>query len=305
MKTKMATLVKHAKLFCRLNTQIYPPTSILDSFKSQIKICKRCHLSSQPTMYRKYSQHVNADHGEETIPRLTWKLMGAVCLERPPIITTDMSKIEQDYMKMVDELEYEASVLSDHEIQLNKDREQMKQKQQGELDDEDSSNLLTAQDIEDLATEEYNRFKTANKHTEADKTGGMTTSHRKLDENLILFVKNEIGNQSVWMLPQTEHLPGESLCQTAERAAMQVGSGANVTFFGNAPIGFYKYKFPNKVKSETGAIGAKVFIFRAKVLKGQFSVLEGAVGQHAWVNKDEMKEYLVPAYLESILRFIR
>ncbi|XP_033115497.1 39S ribosomal protein L46, mitochondrial-like isoform X2 [Anneissia japonica] len=306
----MATsLVKHAKLFCRLHTEIYSSNVIFESIKPLRKICHNypCPVSVNQTLaIRKFSSHAKLEHGEEPVLRPSWKLMGAVCLERPPIVATEMNAIEQNYKDMVQSLEFENSVLSDHEIQLKSERQKMEQKQRGEIDeDEDSGNLLTAQDIEDLAAEELNKFTTANITTEADKIGDKSTSHRKLSENLILLIRKDVGKQKVWMLPHMEHVEGESLRQTAERAALQVGSGAKVTFFGNAPIGFYKYKFPKEVKVQTGAIGAKVFFFRAKVLQGQVSIHKEAVDEHVWVSKEEMKDYLVPAYLESLLKFIR
>ena len=47
--------------------------------------------------------------------------------------------------------------------------------------------------------------------TEADKTGNTHTTDRHLDKKLVLLVKQNLGNQSHWVLPQSEWQEGESL----------------------------------------------------------------------------------------------
>lgn len=47
--------------------------------------------------------------------------------------------------------------------------------------------------------------------------------------------------------------------QTAEKAAVEYfGDNSKITFIGNAPVAFYKYKLPVKVQEETGKYGVKV-----------------------------------------------
>lgn len=53
---------------------------------------------------------------------------------------------------------------------------------------------------------------------DADKNNNRTSLNRKLDSNLMLLVKQKIGNQELWLLPQVEWQPGETLRSTAERA---------------------------------------------------------------------------------------
>lgn len=53
---------------------------------------------------------------------------------------------------------------------------------------------------------------------DADKSNDRTSLSRKLDSNLMLLVKQKIGNQELWLLPQVEWQPGETLRNTAERA---------------------------------------------------------------------------------------
>lgn len=52
---------------------------------------------------------------------------------------------------------------------------------------------------------------------EADKKNDRTSLHRKLDRNLVLLVREKLGDQDFWILPQVEWQPGETLRGTAER----------------------------------------------------------------------------------------
>lgn len=54
-------------------------------------------------------------------------------------------------------------------------------------------------------------------YADADVKNDRSSLHRKLDRNLILLVKEKLGDQDIWMLPQAEWQPGETLRQTAER----------------------------------------------------------------------------------------
>lgn len=59
---------------------------------------------------------------------------------------------------------------------------------------------------------------------DADKNNNRTSLNRRLDSNLMLLVKQKIGDQKLWLLPQAEWQPGETLRSTAERTmAMFLG----------------------------------------------------------------------------------
>lgn len=75
----------------------------------------------------------------------------------------------------------------------------------------------------------------------------------------------------------------------------------NATFLGNAPCGFYKYKFPKNIRTEE-RIGAKVFFFKA-LLSGSGN-LPPEKDSFVWVRRDELQDYLKPEYLKQVKRFI-
>lgn len=48
------------------------------------------------------------------------------------------------------------------------------------------------------------------------------------------------------------------MLQTAERILKENCPDVKANFLGNAPAGFYKYKYPKIVQNQSGVIGAKV-----------------------------------------------
>lgn len=46
-----------------------------------------------------------------------WDLFTAVCLERKPIITPPPNELEAKFLKLLTDIEFERSLMSDHELQ--------------------------------------------------------------------------------------------------------------------------------------------------------------------------------------------
>lgn len=87
----------------------------------------------------------------------------------------------------------------------------------------------------------------------------MSSLYRKLDKHLILLVNQKIGDKFYYVLPQGLRQEGETLRQTAERIMKEhCGCELNAQIYSNAPSGFYKYKYPKKIRDERGSLGAKV-----------------------------------------------
>lgn len=90
------------------------------------------------------------------------------------------------------------------------------------------------------------------------------------------------------------------LFQTANRTVQEsCGSNVNVKFYGNAPIGFYKYKYPKDVRAK-GREGAKVFYFLAKYISGDIS----SNAKYCWLDRGELKEYVHSNVYESLSQFL-
>ncbi|NXM31636.1 RM46 protein, partial [Oxyruncus cristatus] len=239
--------------------------------------------------------------------RRPWRLFGAMCLLRLPRITQPLEKEEEEMAALMGQIELEKSCYSDHEIRKLEEEERLRRRKESLYDDDDDEGtgktVIMAQDLEDKWEQKFLRFKAAPRITDADKKNIRTSLNRKLDSNLMLLVKQKIGNQELWLLPQVEWQPGETLRSTAERAmATFLGDHIQAKILGNAPYGIYKYKFPRAIRTEDN-VGAKVFFFKAFLQSSDFTQTEPKA-DYLWVTKNELGDYLKPEYLKKVNRFL-
>nr|XP_056722077.1 39S ribosomal protein L46, mitochondrial [Euleptes europaea] len=231
-----------------------------------------------------------------------WRLLGALCLQRPPRVTQAATPFEEDMAELVEQMDMEKSLYSDHEIRCLEEEERLQRRKEKYEDDDGGKEIMLAQDLEDAWEQKLRKFSPAPRITDADRDGDPTSLNRKLDRNLLLLVKQKVGNKEIWLLPQAEWQDGETLRATAQRALVALtGSHWETKFLGNAPCGFYKYKFPRVVQTEA-SVGAKVFFFKALLQQGQPPVPKGKL-DHVWVSKEELADYLKPEYHAQVARF--
>ncbi|GCB71024.1 hypothetical protein scyTo_0008747 [Scyliorhinus torazame] len=202
--------------------------------------------------------------------------------------------------------ELEKSLYSDHELQVFEDEEKIRWRQAEDYDSEEEEDvgqdIVTAQDLEDMWEQKLRQFRAADREQEADKKDDRSTLNRRLDEKLTLLVKEKVGDEEIWLLPQSEWKPGETMRQTAERTLSALsGNELQAAFLGNAPAGFYKYKYPKAMRT-SDTLGAKVFFFKALLVNGDLKARRK--GDYVWVTKSELKDYLKPKYLRQVNRFI-
>ncbi|KAG5868042.1 hypothetical protein JTB14_001734 [Gonioctena quinquepunctata] len=232
-----------------------------------------------------------------------WDLLTAVCLERRPIITPALNEIEKEYKQFMADIELERSLKSNIELRHEADLVQLELlKKGGDIGDMDSNLKQTAQDLMDLWNEEASKFKPHGRTTEADKQNDSKSLSRKLDKNLVYVVNQKIGDKTYYMLPQDLRQGGETLRQSAERILKQTGGPElKAQIFGNAPCGFYKYKYPTNIQQESGVVGAKVFIYFARYLKGH---LPQKSLDYKWLDKKELQKTLPPKYSDSVTQLL-
>ncbi|XP_026149713.1 large ribosomal subunit protein mL46 isoform X2 [Mastacembelus armatus] len=233
-----------------------------------------------------------------------WTLKAAVCLQRLPVISADCSPIEQRFRHMMQQMELEKSMLSDHELRLLEDAERMKRKQVGDYDSDEEDErgdqeIILAQDLEDSWEQKLKSFQPAPR-VRADVDKDMTSMERCLAHSLVLLAEQQVGAEKLWLLPQAQWQEGETLRQTAERALTSLPAGFKATFLGNAPCGVYKYKLPKAVRTES-CVGTKVFFFKA-VLSDR-GPPAAPNSSFLWLKKSELQRYLKPAYMMKIDRF--
>lgn len=208
---------------------------------------------------------------------------------------------------MMQQMELEKSVLSDHELRLLEDAERMSRKQaddydSDEEDDRGDQEIVLAQDLEDSWEQKLKSFQPAPR-VRADVDKDLTSPERCLADSLLLLAEQQVGSEKLWLLPHTQWQEGETLRQTAERALASLPGAAafKATFLGNAPCGVYKYKLPKAVRTDS-SIGTKVFFFKAVLSDSGPSTAPNA--PFLWVKKSELQRYLKPAYMMKVERFI-
>lgn len=237
-----------------------------------------------------------------------WHIMSAVCLERKPVISQEMTPIEKSYSTLLQTLEHENSLLSNHELRHKEDLKYAEKIKKSEHDiDLDAAVKQTAQEFEDASTDELKKFQEEFTITE-EENDCVRSSNRKLRNHLLLIIKQKLGNDYRWILPQGIRREEENLRETAERIIKEMCQDKlQVVMMGNAPAGHYKYKYPKAARSN-GILGAKVFFFKAQLRKGEISeeILEQNpnITDYCWATRKELKEKLHPDYLKAVERFL-
>ncbi|XP_019722221.1 large ribosomal subunit protein mL46 [Hippocampus comes] len=240
-------------------------------------------------------------------PRSPWTLMAAVCLQRPPVISADLSLVEQRFARLMQQMELEKSILSEHELRLLEDAERLRRKQADEDEDDDDDerkeqDIVLTQDLEDEWERKFKTFRPAPRNTDdADKD--LSSSGRLLSDSLVLLAEQQVGSDKLWLLPQAQWRPGETLRHTAQRALDSLAEPTiKANFLGQAPCGVYKYKLPKAARSDT-SVGAKIFFFKA-ILTPDTPTNAEPNAALMWLNKRELQRFLKPAYMMKVERFI-
>ncbi|XP_067827507.1 39S ribosomal protein L46, mitochondrial [Heptranchias perlo] len=235
-----------------------------------------------------------------------WECCGALCLQRAAVVSREMNPMESAFARLLEQIELEKSLYSDHELRVFEDEEKIRRRQAVDYDsdeeDDVGQDIVTGQDLEDMWEQKLKQFRAADRVLENDKKKDRSTLNRRLEEKLTLLIKEKVGDEEIWLLPQSEWKPGEAMRQTAERTLSALsGNELQAVFLGNAPAGFYKYKYPKATRT-ANIVGAKVFFFKALLISGDLKTKKK--GEYVWVTKSELKDYLKPKYLQQVNRFI-
>ncbi|XP_050523998.1 39S ribosomal protein L46, mitochondrial [Daktulosphaira vitifoliae] len=246
-----------------------------------------------------YSKFYSTNH-------MKWDVMVGICLQRKPLITKPLNDIEKKFQKILHEIEYERSLKSDHELRHEKDLLRMEKLKTGKVDDLDIEQAVnqSAQDFVDINKNELVKFKFASCLTEADKENDYKSLNRKLEQNLILILKQNFGCEGIWILPQGKWKSGETLRQAAERVLQNLcGETIRARFYGNAPCGFYKYKYPKEKQQQSNIQGAKIFFYKTALLGGNLENIS-LRDDYEWATEEELSKKFVQPYTKSVKLFL-
>ncbi|GAB1860950.1 Large ribosomal subunit protein mL46 [Camponotus japonicus] len=253
------------------------------------------------TVYPNVVQCQDTRAFSSTASKRKWDLYSAVCLERHPVIIQPMQEIELKFYNMLKKIEYEKSLKCDHELRVEKEEKQKESSDASkEKDVHTKISIQTAQDFQDNCQEELNNFKFAPTVTKFDEQNITSSLKRKLDKNLLLLIHQKVGDTYYWIPPQGIRKEGETMRQTAERVLQDTcGTNIKASFYSNAPIGFYKYKYPKKLNDQ-GIYGAKIFYFLAKYLDGNVT----SDIKYQWLDDTEFTNILPRGIQNSISQFM-
>lgn len=168
--------------------------------------------------------------------------------------------------------------------------------------DLDAVSTLTTSDKLDMWKEELSKFQPTPRTTEADKRNDTKSTDRKLDDSLTLIIEQQLGKSKLCILPQGKIEAGETSYQAAQRIIKEnCGDKLEAHIYGNAPCGFYKYKYPETDRIE--AIGAKVFFYRAIWKSG---TVDDKSKNFEWLDRTELLEKVQQhkSYRKSLSQFI-
>lgn len=267
------------------------------------------------------------------VTKENWDLYAGVLVERLPVITKPLSGIEVEFqvrpnvivlnenyeLKIIhntsficplkehlNQIEFEQSLKSDFELRHEKELIIANLQKKGAVDIEIIESVQqTAQDLTDAWKEEYKSYQLANRITDDDQKKNIKSVNRKLDKTLWLLIEQQIGNRKYMLLPQGKREPGENLRQTAERTLkMYCGDNLNVLFYGNAPCGFYKYKYPIEERRKSDAVGAKIFFFRSTYQSGFIDDIKMKSLKYEWQDDEGLMGKLNGNYMKSVSQFL-
>lgn len=211
---------------------------------------------------------------------MDWEIHVAVIMERINLVLPDKEdwEIEYDNLK---------GHLSQFGKQYPKELTTFDYDQEIAVTDEELLNLLPKE------------FEPAPRVTEADKTGDVRTTDRKLKTSVYLAVQdnpitsNDDGDEATpqWQLPTVRLTENETLLQAAKRAVQEkVGTGIEFWCPSNAPCAVDMVTFSEEKQKKDGLYGSKKFFMKIQYDEGSVSERDMSVQDYAWLDRGEMVE---------------
>lgn len=237
-----------------------------------------------------------------------WQLIVSVCLTRQNKLAKDLTDIEKRYAQMIEEIEYENSVLNDYEARkrdlkaiVNAPKSTKMSEKEEEKMTEASRLLAGIQDQEDMWQADASKITVQSKHQEKiDKD--TKSHHRLLDSSLHMVIRDDqLLKESSAVLPYTVLNDGETLRQASERLLSTFDVHVNDTLYlSNAPAGVVKIRYQEDEERGKLYQGAKVFFTKVHATS-----LENHNTQKCeWLTINEIGTQCQTDYFERVKKFI-
>ncbi|KRY85937.1 Translation initiation factor IF-2, mitochondrial [Trichinella pseudospiralis] len=225
-----------------------------------------------------------------------WKIMVSLCIERFPVIVRGLNSIEKQYKDLMDRIEFENSLYSEHELRLLEDEKRLALRKAGEIHDHDI--VMTAADFEDACTQKLEEFNQKYNKKAGDERVNTDSIWRNLDRKLLLAVNN--AEKKHWLLPEIQIENGETLHDASVRLLTSIVEPNNAMPYAYAPVGFFKFKYPKPVATKYHAIGEKIFFFKCHLKTKYPEEIVPKIENYKWLNHDELVSIFPTKYYKSI-----
>ncbi|KAI9193740.1 uncharacterized protein BJ171DRAFT_524380 [Polychytrium aggregatum] len=222
-------------------------------------------------------------------------------VKRNPVVLRELSEFESSYYTYRDARERGESRLFNSEFYFKKGTVAEARFQEGSAVAESESQKRLASGVAGLAPLEIEdpdlkNLKKADRVTDVDHTGNLQSLNRQLHRTLYLVVKDPSVSEDKkgWKLPDGSVKDDESLKQAAERHAEETcGGDIELWVVGNAPVGHH-----------IQANSDKIFFMKGHIISGNVEINKRIASNHAWLTKQELKDYLAPDYFASVSRMM-
>jgi large subunit ribosomal protein L46 len=214
---------------------------------------------------------------------LEWKLKVGVILERIEIVLPDKQKWEVEYENLRTHLRRFGKQYP-KEFTNNFDYDQVRP-----MTDEELLKALP--------------FTPAPRETEADATGDVRTTERKLKTNIYLAVQEK--NSDLWQLPTTDVKEDETLLDAVRRTIpAQVGPDIEFWCPSNAPWTVQLTPYTEEERKDLGLYGCKTFFMKVQLDEGSsVSTKHMTVKDFAWLDRGEMVDRVREQQGEEMSKF--
>jgi large subunit ribosomal protein L46 len=214
---------------------------------------------------------------------LEWKIKAAAILERIEIVLPDKQPWEVEYENL--------------KTHLNRFGKQYPKEFTGGYD-YDEERPMTDEDLLKLLP-----FTPAPRETEADASGDLRTTDRKLKTNIYLAVQEK--NSELWQMPTVDLKENESLLDAVRRTLPnQLGPDIDFWCPSNAPWTVQLTPYSEEERKSLGFYGFKTFFMKVQLHEGgSVSPKHMKVKDFAWLDRGEMVDRVREQQGEEMSKF--
>jgi large subunit ribosomal protein L46 len=203
---------------------------------------------------------------------LEWKIRVAVLLERLNVVLPDKEPWEVEYDNL--------------RTHLNRFGKQYPKEFTGNFDYDQKRPMTDEELLASLP------FKPAPRETEADASGDVRTTNRKLKTNIFLTVQDHANsNNDLWQFPTVDVKENETLLSAAQRAIPeQLGSDIEFWCPSNCPWSVHLTPYTDEERKVANLYGIKTFFMKLQYDEGDVSTKEMTIKDFAWLDRQEMAD---------------